>query len=102
MSILISSQRYIDDSIVESKIASADYTVSVSPVFEIDGIKYQVLIDGHHSFAAAALSGVEPIVKVLTERDHDAVALIDDISEFLTAVYMGDDYYDVRTGVTVF
>ena len=98
--ITISSQRHLDDAIVSAKLASADYTVSVSPAFEIDGETYRVVLDGHHSLAAAKLAGVDADFVEYDARDHDAVALIDagDFEGFLAATYIDSDYYNVETG----
>ena len=95
----ISSQRYIDDAIVAEKIEAKDYEVMVSPVFEIDGEGYRVILDGHHSLYAAIQSGVKPTFWTADCGDHDAIGLLDTetADDFLMAVHMGDDYYDVAT-----
>lgn len=54
---LISSQDFLDDEIVEAKRENGDYSVKISPQFEIDGEKFRVVIDGHHAFAAALKNG---------------------------------------------
>lgn len=98
--ITISSQRYIEDSIVEAKKEAADYDVFVSPVFEIDGQEMRVVLDGHHSLAAAIENGEEPIFTEYDATEHDAICLLEagDVDGFLMAVHMGDDYYNVFTG----
>lgn len=98
----ISSQRYINEEIVSDKAEAADFEVLVSPVFEIDGEMMAVILDGHHSYHAAIEAGVTPEFVEATTQDHDAVALLEsDVDTFLEAVHMGDDYYYVETGVTV-
>lgn len=99
----ISSQEFLSDEIVFAKMAAKDYDVTLSPVLEIDGESYQVVLDGHHSLAAAQADGIEPVYHVATIDEHDAIALLndDDIDGFLDAVHMGDDYYDVITGRAV-
>lgn len=99
----ISSQRYIDQDIVASKIAAADFEVLVSPEFEVDGKIVCVVLDGHHSLAAAKAAGVAPSYNTASATDHDAVGLIDcgEVEDFLAAVHLGDDYYDVDTGECV-
>lgn len=98
-SIIVSSQRYIDDEIVSEKIANIDFSVMVSPEFEFDGIKMCVVLDGHHSLAAAKKAGVQPEWIVASVQDHDAVGLIGKDNElFLESVHMGDDYYNVESG----
>ena len=95
----ISSQRYINDEIVAAKIAAEDFEVMVSPEFEVDGQTFRVVLDGHHSLAAAQQMGVAPAYWTATATEHDAVSLIErgEIEDFLTVTHMGDDYYDVDT-----
>ncbi len=96
---IISSQRYIDDEIVAAKITSADFDVLISPEFEIDGDTFQVVLDGHHSLAAAREAGVDPVFCVATPQDHDAVGLIKtNLEDFLMITRMDSDFYDVATG----
>lgn len=101
---IITSQSHRDESTVAAKQAAKDYEVTVSPEFEIDGETYQVIIDGHHSFEAARLDGVEPEFVVATSQDHDAIGLLTDgkIDQFLEAVYHGEDYRDAYTGKFAF
>jgi len=95
----ISSQRYIDEGIVDAKIEAGDYEVMVSPSFIIDGEEYRVVLDGHHSLEAAKRTGSEPVFITADPTDHDAVSLISESPDlFLDAVHMGNDYYDVFTG----
>lgn len=97
----ISSQRYIDDDIVEAKRAAKDYEVTLGKVINIDGQKYQVVIDGHHSLAAAKLDGVEPQWRTatVTENDREGIA---DIDEYLAAHYVDSSYYNLDTNNDVF
>lgn len=98
----ISSQRYLDDAIVAAKIDDGDFDVLVSPAFAVDGEMVAVILDGHHSYHAAMRSGVVPVFAEATIQDNDAVALIEsDVDSFLEAVHIGDDYYYVDTGLTV-
>lgn len=96
----ISSQRYIDDSIVKAKREAADYEVFVSPSFEIDGDEFRVVLDGHHSLAAAREDGEEPVFIEYSASEHDAICLLEsgDLEGFLQATHMGDDYYNIETG----
>ena len=99
MSKTISSQRFLSTETVEQKRAAKDYEITVSPDFVVDGTVYRVLMDGHHSLAAAKADGVEPVVKVATVIDSDRVSLLDNgVEDFLAAEHMGDDWYDVATG----
>lgn len=95
----ISSQRYTDSEIVENKITNEDYEVLVSPEFTIDGKIVQVVLDGHHSLAAAIKNGVEPEYIEADTSDHDAIGTEQNDPElFLEIVHMGNDWYNVETG----
>lgn len=96
----ISSQHYIDDEIVEAKQASGDYEVIVSPTFEHAGVTVRVVLDGHHSLAAAKADGVEPVYIEADATDDDRVSLLNagEFDDFLEAAWMDGDYYDVETG----
>ena len=99
MATIISSQHHLDDEIVEAKRVDRDYEVMLSPAFEIDGLTVQVVLDGHHSLAAAKADGVDADYIVANATDHDAVTLIDsDPRLFLEAVWADGDYYDVING----
>lgn len=94
----ISSQRYLDDAIVQAKRDAEDYAVQVVFVV-VDGERYRVVVDGHHSLAAAKADGVKPEYE-LAARELVAEAKRDGIA-FLEAHHGGDDYYDVETGLNV-
>ena len=70
--ITISSQRYLNDAIVAQKIEAQDFVVLVSPEFEVAGIVVRVVLDGHHSYAAAIEAGASPEFVEATGSDHDA------------------------------
>lgn len=95
----ISSQHFLDDEIVSAKLAACDFEVLVSPVFEVAGATVRVVLDGHHSLAAAKAAGVEPEYITADATAHDAVALLNngDADTFLQATWVDGDYYDVDT-----
>ncbi len=95
----ISSQHHIDDEIVAAKLAARDFEVLVSPVFEAAGANVRVVLDGHHSLAAAKLAGVSPEFVTADATANDQVALLDrgDVEGFLEAAWIDGDYYDVDT-----
>lgn len=96
---LISSQRYLDDDIVQTKRETRDYVVTVSPEFEIDGVVMQAMIDGHHSLAAAKADGVEPEFVVATTLQDDRIGLIErSVKDYLEVCYIDTDWYDIATG----
>jgi len=100
---LISSQDYRDPEIVERKRAAGDYTVRHSPILEIDGERLAVVLDGHHSYEAARLDGVEPDYVELSVQEHDAIAILEggDPVAFLGAVQDGVDWRYLDTGQPV-
>lgn len=91
---LITSQHYIDDEIVAAKIAAGDFEVKVSPEFEIGGETFRIVMDGHHSLAAAIEAGVEPVVIEQDATENDRIALLDagDVEAFLEACWHDGDY----------
>ena len=101
---LISSQRYLDQEIVDTKIANSDFIVQVSPEFAIGDEVYQVIMDGHHSYHAAVKSGNTPEFIVQNAMDNDCVQLIEDnkIEDFLEQCWVDSEYYDVITGENCF
>lgn len=66
--ILITNQEYLDDEKVKEKSAKMDYEVQVSPVFRFGGKDYRIIIDGHHSLAAAINDDAMP---VFAETDYE-------------------------------
>lgn len=103
MAQMITSQHHIDDAIVAEKAAAADFDVQVSPVFVIDGVAYRVVLDGHHSLAAAIKTGAEPVIVERDAMDDDRVAMLvrGDVDGFLAACWMDGDYRDAVTGMYV-
>ena len=58
------AQSYIDQAVVDQKIASEDYAVQVAYLADDDSM-VPMLIDGNHSLAAAIQTGNEPIIEVV-------------------------------------
>ena len=100
---IITSQDFIDADVVARKIATADFEVQVSPAFEIDGTIYRVLMDGHHSLAAALEAGIDPVYIEQTETDTDRVAILSsgDVEGFLSVCWMDGEYRFAATGKSV-
>lgn len=101
---IISSQRFTDENIVAEKIENEDFEVMLSPEFVIDGETFQVVLDGHHSFAAAKAVGITPDFWTADGGDHDAISILENCGEtedFLLATHMGDDYYNIETGLNI-
>lgn len=90
----ISSQKYLDDDIVNTKKAElANKTGVELPVVEIslNGDIYHVLIDGHHRLEAANELGINVVYNIVDvispERSED----------YLIEKHYGDDYYYVNS-----
>jgi phage-related protein (TIGR01555 family) len=66
---IITHQRYLDPDKVQEKIAAGDFMVNLTPEFEDEGKKYRMVIDGHHSLAAALTSNVHPDFVESVPRD---------------------------------
>lgn len=80
---LITNQEFLDPAIVAAKIAAQDFTVQLSPEFVTGaGKRYRVIIDGHHSLAAAVQCGACPV--------------------FVEANYAGSDYVNALTQLPAF
>ena len=98
----ITSQHYLNDAIVSDKLANRDFAVSVSPEFEVDGELYRVILDGHHSLAAAVEYAKQTGLEVEIEFDemdasrNDTVAVLEsgNVDDFLALVYVDGPYID--------
>lgn len=93
---IISSQKFIDEEIVQEKLEAEDFTVTLATI-EANGETYQILIDGHHSFEAAKRAGVKPIYQ---EAEYNYQAEVDYLGfdRFLEAHWVDSEWYDVETG----
>lgn len=100
---IISSQRHRDESIVAEKRAEKDYRVYISPEFEVDGERYAIVLDGHHSHEAARLDGQEPEYIEQTIQQNDAILLLQygEVEGFLEVIQGDSDFYDINTGLDV-
>jgi hypothetical protein len=103
MAHIISAQEYRNEATVAEKLAAADFTVFLSPVFEIDGEEYQVVLDGHHSYEAAVQAGVEPEFEIQSVRDNDTLALLEEgrVEDFLELHIIDGEYRHIATGKAV-
>jgi hypothetical protein len=96
----ISSQRYIDQEIVDRKIAEQDFTVTLAEIENEDGDEYDLVIDGHHSLEAAHQSGNAPDFQY---ADYDYQKEVEHLGfdDFLAAHHMDSDWYNIETGENV-
>ena len=101
---LISSQRYIDRDIVAKKIKNKDFTVRVTPEFELDGSLVKAITDGHHALLAAIKSGNKPEILEETARSNDRIGLLENgkIDDYLEAGYNDAPWYSYATGRDIF
>ena len=101
---LISSQDYLDDDKVSEKSDNGVYVVQISLEFEVDGEKYRVIVDGHHSLAAAIADGKTPEFEEQSSRHNDHIAALENgnVDDFLEQTHMGDDWRNRITGKSVF
>lgn len=67
---IITQQRFLDEKKVEEKIKNEDYIVNVTPEFVDSGKKYRMVIDGHHSLAAAMRANVDPLFLESVPREE--------------------------------
>lgn len=95
----ISSQKYIDQEIVDIKIEEQDFVVTLADI-ENDGDEYELVVDGHHSLEAAKQAGVDPVYQY-SEYDYQSEINSMGFDDFLASHYMDSDWYDIETGVSV-
>jgi hypothetical protein len=94
----ISSQKYIDQEIVDQKIEAADYIVTLADL----GNGLEMVIDGHHSLDAARQTGNSPEY-VVSEYNYQAeIESLGSLDAFLEAHWIDSDWYDVETGAPAF
>jgi len=94
---VISSQRHLNYTIVEEKIAELTSKTSVElPVYEVGFDDLYILCDGHHTKAAAEELGIEVIYKVIEHQDRLTG------EELLEISWIDSDWYDVETGSLIF
>ena len=93
----ISSQKYLDDSIVEGKRATKDYVVTTHDI-TVNGVDYTVIVDGHHSLAAAIADCVEP---EFVAASQSLASSYSEGEDFLLQNQIDSDWYDIATGLAV-
>jgi hypothetical protein len=100
---IISSQSYRDYSKVDQKLeelaAEKSVQIPVHYAGELDGEKYFIQIDGHHTLEAAKELGLEVRFIETEHNDWDKSWSLD---EALEANWMDSDWYNVETGKAAF
>ncbi|NRA92429.1 MAG: DUF1073 domain-containing protein [Psychroserpens sp.] len=95
---LITSQNFLDQDIVDRKIEDKDYVVQISPEFKVDGKKYRLVMDGHHSFAAAMQSDKMPVFEQWSEHNEPVIGRISHNPQaFLDGMKKEGDYRNIIT-----
>lgn len=93
---IISSQRYIDEKIVEQKLEQlAGKRSLVLEAWEVGMDDLAVLADGHHRFEAAQRLGI-PVTFEVTNHPEKITG-----ETLLESMWMDSDYYDIETGKNV-
>ena len=64
MNEIYSVQEYRDQSIIEEKRENKDYKIKIAYIAD-EGKRIAILVDGHHSFEAAIIDGVEPEIEIV-------------------------------------
>jgi len=102
---IISSQRYIDQSIVDDKIESLTGQTKIAlPIMyagDYDGDSVYVLLNGHHTAAAARELGIE-IEYVPQERREWNWDPEWSIEDALENNWIDSDWYNFETGELAF
>lgn len=94
----LSSQKHLDADTIEEKRAAQDYTVTLATIIDpTTDVDYDLVIDGHHSYAAALLDGVAPEY-VFSDYNYQSEVECIGFDDFLAAHYIDSDWYDLETG----
>lgn len=94
---IISSQHHLNAEIVACKARALELSNATSVIIpcscvgEVDGAEYAIVVDGHHTMAAAKRLGL----KIEFEISEDGEGLIG--TELLDARYIDGDYYYVSS-----
>ena len=94
---IISSQRYLNEDVVEQKkeelkesgVESVD--IPVTYVGDIDGTHYSIVRDGHHTMAAAKELGIN--INFVQQDDSEGLTG----NDLLEQRYIDSNYYDIAT-----
>ena len=98
MTTIISSQRYIDNNILNAKIAQfeAEKPASITlKVYDVDG-EYAILPDGHHTYEAALQCDI-PVTFDVVSHPEGLTG-----ENLLEQAWIDSDWYEVLTGRLAF
>ncbi|WP_069267367.1 hypothetical protein [Paraburkholderia nodosa] len=100
---LISSQRFLDPAKVADKAGRFRVFIVRVAELELRGRRYRILVDGHHTLAAARAAGVSPTWRgppAKWQRIQRATPPAD-FERFLINNLTDSDWYFVETGEVV-
>ena len=72
-------QSYLNEQVVENKRSQKDYVVSVAPFLDDEDTVF-IVVDGHHSLAAALLDNVSP--KIVFVDNDSKLSLVQFVESF--------------------
>jgi hypothetical protein len=94
---VISSQRYLDDEIVQQKIELLRGETAISlPVYDLPEYNCGILFNGHHTLAAAQNLGIRITYYFISHPE----GLTE--NDLLEQCWIDSAYYDTDTGVDFF
>lgn len=79
---IYSAQSYREQRIIEEKRENKDYAIKVAYIADDDNM-IAMLVDGHHSFEAAKIDGVDPEIEIVESEYkslEDYVIAFNDLS----------------------
>lgn len=92
----ITSQLTRFEEITEAKRAAKDYAVQLVTL-TIEGEEIEYVVDGHHSYEAAILDGVEPEFEDVTDVYAGEIRYFGD-QAWLNQNNCGEGWYELETG----
>jgi hypothetical protein len=94
---IISSQKYLDQEIIEAKLSELAGETSVELVaWDVKAYDCAILSDGHHTYAAAQELGI-PVKFIITAHPEGISG-----DNLLEQAWMDSDWYDLETGQAAF
>ena len=100
---LISSQRYLNPKKVQRKARTFKTFIVSTLTIELRGVRYRVMLDGHHNLAAAKLAGVEPVWRGPSLKMQRTLQRMNkaEVAQFLINNLTDSDWYFIDSGQVV-
>lgn len=95
MVLLMSSQKFLDESIVKKKMEQSERWIHISPPFFHEGAVRSVLLDGHHSLAASLRLGELPLIDLIDDDAEVHLLYDDDIQSFFDWHKNDSEWYEI-------